>query len=385
MLIFCACVKEPGTKPSVQDGQVVGKAPSRQATERRASTAEFSEGLYPSHWQYFSRSADGSDIELKSSDTVLEIPEVAFKPWTEALRVSDFCIHNREPFFLINKCGAYAASALQSGAVLSSGKVLYSDLTVGDLYTVNSQLFVRVYQNATFLSQGAENTHFLVRAVLNSSAGEFCADVTNLHFPSQAQCKSLESVQDRWYASFKTDNGEQVSFFYITCDAFENFMQKDAYKQIKQLSAQAFRESCAPSSYKDMPKMLKVLADTVTEHTALYFKVCSDYTPHSRLFFQSVEQGAHSITDNVPHSVYALHYTNNDGDFAAILLPNGTLLLNTKSRGIVKTQLPSLPVNFRYTAFFISDTTVTAAWEESTFYQVGRAGFFSAALTELGL
>ena len=90
------------------------------------------------------------------------------------------------------------------------------------------------------------------------------------------------------------------------------------------------------------------------------------------------------MEERVPVNLYAVQSSKSDGkQNAAILLPTGTLLLNTGDNSIQKLHLPSLPENFNYTAFSISDTEITAAWEESVFYEVGRAGIFTAALSEL--
>jgi len=92
------------------------------------------------------------------------------------------------------------------------------------------------------------------------------------------------------------------------------------------------------------------------------------------------------MEERVPVTVYAVQYPQRDGkQNAAILLPNGTLLLNTGDNSIQKLHLPSLPENFIYTAFSISATEITVAWEESVFYEVGRTGIFTAELGELGL
>lgn len=397
---FFACAREPVAKPSSQGDEAVGEVASRHTTEQKtaesglveqraiAHTAEQASPSYAAHWRYFSHGSDGTSIVLRSSDTVSDIPAVDFKPWTEAVRVSDMCIHNREAVFLINKCGAYNLDYLHTSLPSFDKKNAYSDLTAGNLYTVGGRLFIRVYQNTTFLSQGTENAHFLVHAVLNSGTGNSFADVTHLHFPNDAQCKSLMQAQGQWYASFKTDNGKEVRFFYVMCNSFEGFMRKDAYKQVKGISAQAFREACEPPSYTKLPEMLKVPADKVKKDSALYLKMCSHDVAHSTLFLlQSVGQGSHRMTEhNIPHSAYALQYTSDSGkQYAAILLPTGTLLLNREGRALQKIELPTLPENFRYTAFFLSDTSITAAWEESAFYRVGRAGLFTAHLTELGL
>ena len=164
-------------------------------------------------------------------------------------------------------------------------------------------------------------------------------------------------------------------------------MQNDAYKHIEQLSAEGFRAACEPPPYNRMPDMLKVLADAIENNRDLYLNVFTEDSADATIFFKSARnQTNDTLEERVPVNVYAVQYSQSDGkQNAAILLPDGTLLLNTSEHGIRKVQLPSLPENFTYTVFSISDTEITAAWEESIFYEVGRAGIFTAELSELGL
>lgn len=370
-LIFFACTKQE---------PVDGIPPQEQKNHTAPSPL-----LQSKHWMYFAATEDNTSIELKYIDAVSEIPAVPFKPWTEAVRVADFCLHQNKAVFLINKCGALPLQSLQSDKQLSNKKSVCESLTAGGLYTVNGELFIRVYQNTAFLPHGSENIYFLMHSISGTNECEPVADITNLQFPENAQCKSLEQINGQWYASFKADNGKKISFFYVTCNTFTNFLQKDAYKTMKRLSAESFRKTCAPPLYTQMPDTLKNLADTIKNNTALYFKVWLDGTAHSALFLKSAQNASSTmLEESLPQSVYALHRTDSGGAHtAAILLPDGTFLLDKKKGGIITLQLPSLPENFRYTAFFVSDTAIIAAWEESAFYQVGRAGFFSAQLQEL--
>ena len=371
---------------------LVFSACTKQKTETETPPAQKSASVAPvevtsaNHWKYFFI-GDNGILQLKNADTVSEIPAVAFKPWTEAVRVADFGLNHGNAVFLINKCGLYPIRYLQSKAQLSVGHELFSQTTAGDLYTVDGQFFIRIYQNSIFLSHGAENTHFLLRTDSEITTYTPVADVTNLHLPKEAQCKSLEQVGSQWYASFKTDSGTDISFSYVKCSNFDAFMQEDAYKYIEQLSAEEFRAACEPQHYNRTPDMLRKLADTIESNRDLYLKVCTEDSADGTVFFKPAQDQTNStLEERIPVTVYTIQYSHSDGNRGtALLLPDGTLLLNTNDRGIQKAQLPSLPENFNYTAFSISDTAITAAWEESIFYEIGRAGIFTAELSELGL
>ena len=370
-LVFSACTKKTTESEAPQ--------PQRSAS---AVSAELSS---THHWKYFS-AGEGGSVELKNADAVSDIPVAVFKPWTEAVRVADFGLHHQNAAFLINKCGLYPISALQSTAQLPVGHELLSHVTAGDLYTVNGEYFIRIYQNSIFLSHGTENTYFLLRTDSEGKNYATAADVMRLHLPKTAQCKSLEQAGGQWYASFKADNGADISFFYVRCADFTALMQDDAYKHIEQLSAEALRAACEPPLYNRMPDLIKELADTIENNRDLYLKVFAEDSAHGTVFLKPARKRSSSTEETVPINGYAVQYRQNGGkQKAAILLPDGTLLLNAEGNERRSAQLPSLPENFSYTAFSISDTAITAAWEESAFYEVGRAGIFTAALSELGL
>lgn len=371
-LVFSACTKQ---KTETIPQQVHSNA-----------AAVSVEQAHTDHWRYFS-SGDNGSVELKNADAVSEIPAAAFKPWTEAVRVADLALNRGDAVFLINKCGLYPLTGLQSGAQLPAGHALFSQATAGDLYTVDGQFFIRVYQNSIFLSDDAENPHFLLRADSNLKAYTPAADVRNLHLPKEAQCKSLEQGGGQWCASFKADNGTDISFFYVKCNTFASFTHEDAYKHIEQLSAEEFRAACEPQHYSRMPDMLKALAGTIENDTDLYLKTFTGASAHGIVFLKPARNEADGNgEEKAPVNAYAVQYTQSDGkQSAALLLPDGALSVNMNGSGIRNTHLPSLPENFSYTAFSISDTSITAAWEETVFYEVGRAGIFTAELSELGL
>ena len=350
-----------------------------------ASQEPLSEPVRTSHWHYFYSDRDGY-LQLHAADTISEIPETEFKPWTEALRVADCSLAKETPLFLINKCGLYPLSALQSNMRMPIRHQLFAHTSAGDIYMVNGSYFIRIYQNTDFSpQQKADNTVFLLRT--DSADGEYTpvADVTSLHIPKEGQCKTLEHVNGEWYAGFKADTGSEVSFFYIGSTQFDIFMQNDAFKHIEQLSPEAFRAACEPASYRQMPDIVKDLAETINTDTDLYLKLITEDSIHGVTFLKPASINTPGDQkDKIPLNGYALQYTQ-DGSKqnAAILLPDGTLKLNTHKDGISERRLPLLPQSYNYTAFIISGTEITAAWEETAFYAVGRTGIFTADIREL--
>lgn|GEM_PF-478955 len=339
-----------------------------------------------SRWKYFDTSSDGS-VQLKSVDAVSEIPAVQFKPWTEAVRVTDCGFNHEQAVFLINKCGVYPIHSLQSGQPLPAKHSLFSQTSAGDLYNVDGHYFIRIYQNSVFLPQNrSENKYFLLRAESSETSYSPAADVERLHIPKNAQCKALEQRNGYWYASFKADSGTDISFFYIKCADFKYLLQEDASQHIEQISAEEFRRVCEPVHYAGMPEMLKDIADKVENDTVLYMRVFTENSAQGIPFFKPLPSNkTDNAEKNTMINAYAFYYTEDDRNYrAALLLPDGTLIINTDKLGIQTLHLPALPQHFNYTAFYISDTHITAAWEEAAFYEVGRSGIFTAELQELG-
>ena len=134
-----------------------------------------------------------------------------------------------------------------------------------------------------------------------------------------------------------------------------------------------------------MPDIVKDLAETINTDTDLYLKLITEDSIHGVTFLKPASINTPGDQkDKIPLNGYALQYTQ-DGSKqnAAILLPDGTLKLNTHKDGISERRLPLLPQSYNYTAFIISGTEITAAWEETAFYAVGRTGIFTADIREL--
>lgn len=343
---------------------------------------QHTEPVEKTHWLYFQSNDDGS-FRLKPATALHEVPEVSFVPWTEAVRTADFAITGSQPLFLINKCGLFTRDRIQENMQLSLQHELFSRASAGGLYQISGKNFVRVYQNSLFIENNRQtNEYFLLQ---NDGISEFhtpAAKSSYLQLASTAQCTALEYANDAWYLSFKNDTKTDVSFTYLCCKDFSHLFQNDAYKYAEIISSEEFRDACEPQPYEAMPRILKELADTI-EHTApVYIRVFTKEMKHAPIF---LKQPFSSVTrEEKIMEAKALAYTRDNGTHcAAILMPDGKLYFNISEYGIQAVHLPPLPQNFMYSHFFITDTEILAAWEETSFYEVGRTGFFTALLSEL--
>lgn len=334
------------------------------------------------HWLYFQ--PDGTDsFRLKSAAALSEIPSVPFVPWTEAVRTADFSISGTHPIFLINKCGLFARGRIQENIQLPLQHDLFSRTSAGGLYRISGKNFVRVYQHSLFTEDNRQtNEYFLLQ---NDGISELHTPVAKnsyLQLASTAQCTALEYAQDQWYLSFKNDTKTDVAFTYLRCKDFSHLFQNDAYKYAEVISSEEFRDACEPQPYEKMPRILKELADTIDHTAPLYIRIFTQETEHAQVFLK--QPFSSGTQEEKIMEAKALAYTRDNGTHcAAILLPNGKLYLNISEYGIREVYLPPLPYNFMYSHFFITETEILAAWEETAFYEVGRTGFFTASLSEL--
>ena len=346
-----------------------------QAVQGAAKAAPAALPAAASHWYFFSTDTDGS-VRLQG-----------FRPWTEAVRIADCTSTAAGALFLINKCGVYPREKLNPDTQLLVQHPLFTLATAAGIYTINGLPFIRIYQDSAFLPPNkVTNVTFLLRYNMAAASCTPAADIGALRLPENAQCKLLLNIQNVWYAGFKADNGTDISFTYMRCNDFSVFTQSDAYQHCEQISAEVFRTACEPRAYNKMPSMVAALANTLQNSRDVYIHLRSDTDKemHSEVFAKLAQTDADTARKEPPLNVYAVLYKDTGGKVcASLLLPDGTLLIGTDSQHYQKLRLPSLPENFNYTSFLISDTEITAAWEENMFYSVGRTGIFTAAVADL--
>ena len=140
-----------------------------------------------------------------------------------------------------------------------------------------------------------------------------------------------------------------------------------------------FRECKKQIAYKDAPDRIKKLLAGFD--TKLPFEItvknAGGFSP--RVY-------ANEVSNSSEKALQATAILSQS--WSAALFEDGTLILEgalpghhiLRSGMPVAIRLPKLPVGFVYSDFVISGTTLYAAWEETTFYKTGRAGFLQVNL-----
>ncbi|MGP1455835.1 MAG: hypothetical protein ACTTJ7_08810 [Treponema sp.] len=336
------------------------------------------------HWYTFILHSDNS-LTLQPIDSIDLVPFTNLCPWTEATRVVDFGLMPEYPAFLLNKYGLLPLDTITSRKGFAPQHELLATATAGELYAQEQRYYIRLYKNFQF-SQAADkkNECFLLEAAIMPPDIFYkpFAFTRYMQLPPYAQCTALACVKDTWYASFKIDDDDSVSFSHIKCPHFKLLGQ--AHAQIEQISAGEFRAVYKPASIDELPTMVNTIVKAIDIPETLYIRFSSDERIHSTLFKKSASATHNEKDAALFLEAHAILYTDKHKErYAALLLPNGTLFINSGTTGVQRLRLPSLPDNFLYTYFFIQDDTLIAAWEEKLFYEIGRTGLFIATLQEL--
>ena len=149
--------------------------------------------------------------------------------------------------------------------------------------------------------------------------------------------------------------------------------------QIEECDADFFRRCKVHYDYEDSPDRIKKLLTGFDKKLPFIIEVKNAGGSSPRIFENNVSE-----TTEKQLNAKAILTAN----WSAALFEDGTLFLEgalpgkhiLRSGKPVAIRLPKLPVGFVYSDFVISGTTLYAAWEETSFYKTGRAGFLQVNL-----
>jgi hypothetical protein len=326
-----------------------------------------------SGWYYF------SDTGIHPVANPSEIPARTFRPWTEAVRVSDAAVINAAPSLLINRLGVMTSGS-GSGTPALHTDSLFSGTTAAGLVRTDDGIAIRVYRNSFFAddSAGAGSAgNGACLAGYDPSTGRFSVilNASDLGLPADAQCVALDRIGSMWYASFKFDNQGKVDFTYLE---FEAFPKRDAasgafdLSGIRHIGKDVYQRSVTPQSISDAPDQLKSILEGLPAGTACNLRVYSRSVKAAQTFIRSGEgtpvDGTAFVSD----------------DRTAVLFADGTFYYraDNSSGKINILKLPALSSGYVYTNFVLAGKTLIAAWEEQRFFETGRAGLLETALPD---
>ena len=369
-LLFCCCKKQ--TKLPVQNAISVEITKSNHA------------------WYYF------SNTNYNLIDRPQNAPAQAEKPWTESIRISsannEACTQNSDSkaFAVVNRLGILSFNDEEIS--LSSDTNLFTDRTAGNLVFLNNVPVFSVYKSAFF------NDTILAPDYKNDSS----AHLFLLQFDSTAKisypvlnCNNLtdktnSEITDfywnglEWCCSIKTISDVKNEFSYIKFKPLVPLLAispstAENKIQIEECDADFFIRCKVHHDYEASPDRIKKLLSGFDKKLPFIIEVKNAGGSSSRIF-------ENNVADSNEKQLNAKAILT--ANWSAALFEDGTLFLEgalpgkhiLRSGKPVAIRLPKLPSGFVYSDFVISGTTLYAAWEETSFYKTGRAGFLQVNL-----
>ena len=340
-------------------------------------------------WFYF------SNLNFHQVDKPQNSPSQALKPWTETPRISSAnnsaeAEDNINAYAIVNRLGVLKFNGDE--IFLSPDVTLFTDRTAGNLVFMGNVPLFSVYKSSFFNDtivdpdyKKDDSAHlFLVQfdstakisyPLINSNnlTTKKNSEVTDFYWNGREWCCSIKTISDTKnefsYVTFKP----QIPLLAISPATAENSIL------VSESNVDFFRECKKQINYKEAPERIKKLLAGFD--TQLPFEItvknAGGFSP--RIYENTVR----SSKEKALHATAILSQS-----WSAALFEDGTLFLEgalpgrhiLRSGMPVAIRLPKLPTGFVYSDFVISGTTLYAAWEESTFYKTGRAGFLQVNL-----
>lgn len=356
-------------------------------------------------WYYFNhRGFYPVDLPQKA-------PEVAERPWTEAVRISAAGNNTSDNCALVNRLGILDFTT--GKPELFRDILLFDDVTADTLiFTEHGPVF-HLYKNTHFNQQGdtslltapSQADDLLERPLLvrYDRQQKLCTPVLtygNMGLSPDSQLTSIIPHEDQWIGAVKTVRDDVVSFKYLTFPALDrDGTIPDATRgtiSTAEIDADTFRQVQKPTTFLNAPAPLRKLFAQVPESFEFYLS-CRE---EGRL--------APVLYDNTKAQSPAGGYLAQGWGFlstagAAALFSDGTvyitksLLMQAENQadqdasgtptdigGVIAFRLPKLPAGFSYGEFTIQGNTLYAGWEETDFYKTARSGFIAVDLSSIG-
>lgn len=341
-------------------------------------------------WYYF------SDGNLKKAEGISSVPQIPFKPWTEATRISDMSVQDSKNdsvpkgFAVVNRTGILVFDGEKINLYRDSE--IFSNSTQEKLVFYNDTPIFSVYRNSFFnrqnLSENSMHT-FLVQFNTEQNVCYPILTVENFGLPASAEITDFIWDGQFWTCSVKdSGNGtEKINFSYLTFQPkteLTSISPKTAENSIFVTSTteKEFRNAKSPEDFSKAPERIKKLISSLPKNFSYSVKIktVSGHTP--RIFVNNKNISENSILE--ASAILSDTWT-------ACLFSDGTFYLNGAlfenrilNRGkIIALKLPKLPSGFYYKEFAISGTSLYASWEENSFYTIARSGFICVDLNEI--
>lgn len=342
------------------------------------------------NWYYFSNNG------YKQIDKIANIPLQISVPWTEAVRISS--ANNTideegttcKAFAVVNRSGILTFEGDKIN--LSTDINMFSDRTAGNLVFLNNTPIFSVYKSSFFNDtitdpnyKKDQSTHlFLVQFDDTAKISYPIVNCNNITDEPNSEVTDFYWDGLNWTCSVKTISDVKNSFSYIKFKPTVSLLTvspstcKDVLV-IEETDVDNFRNAKEYKDYANAPERIKTLLSGFDKTLPFIIDVKNAGGCSSRTYVNTISG---STEKNLQaKAILAQSWSSalfEDGTmFIEGALPGKHILRGGKPVAI---KLPKLPAGFVYSDFVISDTTLYAAWEETSFYKTGRSGFIQVNL-----
>ncbi len=341
-------------------------------------------------WYYF------TDQSYREIDKIQHVPYKAPHPWTEAVRISSA---NNSADSTSSVCKAYAVVnrmgilCFENDKIsISLDKSIFDDRTAGNLIFLNDTPIFSIYKSAFFndtitedLYKSGQSEHLFLMQF---------DDTAKISYPI-VNCSSLIDLPNsevvdynwdglNWLCCIKSITEERNIFSYISWKPTVPLLTLSPANVrscivISESDVDSFRAAKQQLPYKSAPERIRNMLAGFSDDLPFLMEVKSAGGSSNRIYENTVKNSKEKALNSKAMLAQS---------WSCVLFEDGTLFLEGALPGKhilrggkpIAIRLPRLPAGFVYSDFVISDTTLYAAWEESTFFNTGRSGFLKVDL-----
>ncbi|WP_318663707.1 hypothetical protein [Treponema sp.] len=351
--------------------------------------------------------------DFEKIKTPEDAPKVIKKPYTESIRVSgigqtaaidEYENKNTIPkaYALINHLGVMELNGEET--VLHTDKLIFKDFTADGIVFMNSNPVFSLYKDAFFnetlgstLSSHSENQDISVLVQYDTKANAFfpIINTDSLKLAPTAQVTDYFWDGNFWYYCIKDSKENKTEFSYIKWNPStallsilpndssidkETNVDKKTKISLVPSSESEFRKMQELKKFSSAPDRIKKLLSCLPQDFPFTITVKTAGGPSPRKYENNTEdqiaaEGIVQLSDSWVGAVFK------DGTMYFSGALTGKRILNNSKP--IALRLPKLPEGFIYTDFGISGDMLYVSWEESSFFETGRAGLLSVDLAQV--
>ncbi|MCQ2591473.1 MAG: hypothetical protein MJ188_01705 [Treponema sp.] len=343
-------------------------------------------------WFYFTESG------VEPIDLPQKVPNRAFQPWTETIRISsansasseEYTQNSGKAFAVVNRLGMLCFE--KDNFYLAQDVMLFSNRTAENLVFFNDTPLFSVYKSSFFnpsiqdpnYKDDEMQHNFLVQFDSAARISYPLVNSTNLTKEPFTEVVDYTWDGENWLCSLKSIYNGKVNFFYLNWHPNTPILSISPWIAeenitISESDVDTFRASKALIDYSLAPERIKKMLTGFSSKVPFILEIKSVGGASSRQYENHIEN-----TQEMELKAKAIIAES----WSSVLFEDGTLFIEGALPGkhilrggkTIAIRLPKLPDNFVYSDFVISGTTLYAAWEETRFYETARSGFLSVDL-----